>query len=218
MVGGVDGENLRHVALALLEQHGRTMLRTFLAELVVQDLVEIAHTSVNAGIEFGRSEQQFYFGLLQLGQGGTRQLRCGIGGRWSGSAASSGGRFVCAAWSGDRAINGPRSPGSAGRAGTVENSTRRGGRDRGRARQLERRDIPLTGHEDRALHPYALGPLKLGAAEIGSKRSIAGRLRPDEHAVRIAFVLGDVRFHPLDHERNVFAADCPNRGRDGAAC
>jgi hypothetical protein len=40
-------------------------------------------------------------------------------------------------------------------------------------------------------------------------RTVAGGLGPNEHAARIALVLGDVGFHPLDHPRNVFAAVVP---------
>ena len=78
-----------------------------------------------------------------------------------------------------------------------------------RARHLERRDIPLTGHQDRALHSHALRTPNFWTPEVGSERAVAGRLGPDEHAVRIAFVLGDVGFHPLDHGRNVFRGIVP---------
>ena len=45
--------------------------------------------------------------------------------------------------------------------------------------------------------------------DVDAERSIACRVSPDEHPVRIAFIFGDVCLQPLDHLRNVFAAVVP---------
>ena len=36
-------------------------------------------------------------------------------------------------------------------------------------------------------------------ADVDAERPIAGRVRPDEHAVGISFVLRNVVLQPLDH-------------------
>jgi hypothetical protein len=46
---GVDREYLGYVALRLGEEHGRAMVRAFLAQLVVQGLVKPAHVAVMPG-------------------------------------------------------------------------------------------------------------------------------------------------------------------------
>src|SRR5579863_3827180 len=109
LIRRVDREDLRHMTLALFEEHGRAMVGTNFAEFVVQSFVERAVGSVDARIELGGSEHDFYCARLQRRQTGSRELRCRIDLRAAAEAgsitapAAARGRIVSSAGSGDRA-------------------------------------------------------------------------------------------------------------------
>src|SRR4030095_11956736 len=58
----------------------------------------------------------------------------------------------------------------------------------------------ISGHEDSALHSNAI---KIRTADVSAEWSVAGGVRPYEHALRIAFVFRDVVFQPLNHRRHI---------------
>src|SRR5437588_2019192 len=74
LIRRVDGEDLRHVALAFFEEHGGAVGGTVFAELVVQGLIKRRHGSVDSRIELRRREEQGHFGLLESRQARSRQL------------------------------------------------------------------------------------------------------------------------------------------------
>ena len=57
--------------------------------------------------------------------------------------------------------------------------------------------------------PAPFGPIELRTADIGSNRAVSSRLAPDEDPVRVAFVLRDIRFNPLNQPRYVFGRIVP---------
>src|ERR1700687_4892921 len=54
-------------------------------------------------------------------------------------------------------------------------------------------------------------------ADVCGNRAGAGRVRPDEHAIRIALVLRDVLLNPIDYASDVFGGLVPFQALASAA-
>src|SRR5581483_1942699 len=207
LIVGVDGEDLGHVAFAFLEQHGWAMAGAFFAELVVQGLVEGAHASVDAGIQLGSREEQFHLGFFVFGQRGSSNLRCRVDLLSGTTASASRGSIGRSGATGsvDRTVDGIGRAGATRATGSGECCCQA----YRLTRNFERRDVPLPGHQDGSLHTNTFRPPDFRPADIGAHRTVAGRLRPDEHPVRVALVLRNIRLYPLDHGRNIFGGIVP---------
>src|SRR5262249_49182473 len=125
--------------------------------------------------------------------------RCGRSAAW---AADCAGSTSCAAGF------------TAGRTGTRQRICRAGTSRRATAGSLAAEiGGRISGHEDRTFNAGALRSLNFRVTDVYTERSIAGGMRPYEHAVRIASVLRDVCLQPLDQRGDRLAAVVPILGR-----
>src|SRR4029450_9761435 len=79
--------------------------------------------------------------------------------------------------------------------------------------RLERRDVELPRHENHTFHTDSLRAVQFGTPDVRAEWNVAGRGRPDEHAIGVAAVLGDIGLQPLDHGRDVPAPVVPALAR-----